>query len=142
MIRIPSRIPGLRKVTLLTLLLALFWISLEGALWREALLAALFSLVLIGRFWQRPGEDRVFQRAGGWLAAAALSGMALGAVSASLLLLMMSIKTGLHAHGPEFSPAEVAWALRQPPYWTTAGLCFGLGVGMLSLAIVRRRRRR
>ena len=139
MIRIPSLIPGLRLATLSTLLLSLFWISLEGALWREALLAALISLVLIGRFWQRPGEDRVFQRAGVWLAAAALSGLALGAISASLMLLLMSIKTGLHAHGPEFTQAELDWALRQPPYWTAAGLCFGLGVGMLILAFVRRR---
>lgn len=139
MIRIPSLIPGLRTMTLITLLLAFFWISLEGALWREALLALLITMVLIGRFWQRPGGDRVFTNPVGWLAAAAGSGLALGALSATLMLLLMSIKTGLHAHGPEFSQAELAWALRQPPYWAAAGLCLGLGVGMLTLAVVRRR---
>jgi hypothetical protein len=43
----------------------------------------------------------------------------------------MAVKTGLHAHGPEFTPAEINWVLQQTPIWTAAGLLAGLGLGQI-----------
>jgi hypothetical protein len=43
----------------------------------------------------------------------------------------MALKTGLHAHGHEFTRAEIAWVLGRTPLWALAGLFAGLGVGLL-----------
>ena len=43
----------------------------------------------------------------------------------------MAIKTGLHAHGPEFSGSELDWVLQQIPMWALVGLLGGLGLGFL-----------
>jgi NhaP-type Na+/H+ or K+/H+ antiporter len=55
----------------------------------------------------------------------------MGLGSALLILFLMALKTGLHAHGPEFSAIEVSWVLQQIPLWAAAGLAGGLGVGLL-----------
>jgi hypothetical protein len=66
----------------------------------------------------------------------AVSGLALGAGSGLLSLLFMAVKTGLHAHGPEFSQAEIAWVWNGMLLWTTVGLLVGLGLGLIWAGMV------
>lgn len=74
-----------------------------------------------------------------WLLLAAASGGLMGLTLGLLALLFMAMKTGLHGHGPEFSPAEINWVLGQLPLWTAAGLSAGLGLGLIVLYISRNR---
>jgi hypothetical protein len=56
----------------------------------------------------------------------------MGLVAGPMMLIFMSLKTGLHAHGPEFTAAQITWVLRQIPLWSLAGLSAGIGFGLLS----------
>ena len=47
----------------------------------------------------------------------------------------MAVKTGLHAHGPEYSAAQMAAVVGQWPFWVGAGVLAGMGLGMLALAL-------
>ena len=51
------------------------------------------------------------------------------------VLLLMAVKTGLHAHGPEYSAAQMAAVVGQWPFWVGAGVLAGMGLGMLALAL-------
>ena len=67
-----------------------------------------------------------------WWGITAVLGLLLGLGSGLLTLLFMAVKTGLHAHGPEFTPPEVTWLLQQILLWTAVGLLAGLGLGLLT----------
>lgn len=67
-----------------------------------------------------------------WVGITAVLGLLFGLGSGLLTLLFMVIKTGLHAHGPEFTPPEVTWIMQQVPLWTAVGLLAGLGLGMVT----------
>ena len=64
----------------------------------------------------------------------ALWGLAMGAGTVLMSLFLMAIKTGLHAHGPEFSPAEITAVWQLLPLWSLVGVLAGLGAGLLLLA--------
>jgi hypothetical protein len=66
-----------------------------------------------------------------WWGATAVTGLLFGLGSSLLTLVLMAVKTGLHAHGPEFTPNEINWILQQVPLWSAAGLLAGLGLGQL-----------
>lgn len=129
--KIPPTVPGLKLVTGVVGLWAIVWLALEGQLIREALLAA--ALLVVGlvyitiRRWG--GQVLPVGRVIGLLTAA---GLAFGAGLALLTLLLMIIKTGLHAHGPEYTAQEIAWVWRQLPLWVGVGGLAGLGVGLLA----------
>jgi CDP-diglyceride synthetase len=129
-IHIPNKLPGLRPAALLTGLYAGIWISLEGALWSVILLGAAVATILLGYAFQKRlgGRQLSWRRVSLILA---VSGLFLGLGSGALALMFMGIKTGLHAHGPEFTPEELAWMLRQIPVWGGSGLIGGLGVGLV-----------
>jgi len=128
--RIPQQIPGLKPVIWLLSAYAAVWISLEGALWRSIMLAAGVTLLALTYLAQRWLAGRTVSLSG-WIAVAALWGAAAGLGSAVMTLAFMSLKTGLHAHGPEFTPQEIRWVVGQIPLWSLAGLSLGLGVGLL-----------
>lgn len=67
-----------------------------------------------------------------WLGITAVLGLIFGLSSGLLTLLFMAVKTGLHAHGPEFTPPEVTWVIQQTLWWTIVGLMAGLGLGMVT----------
>lgn len=132
--QIPARIPGLRWLTIAWGVYAVIWISLEGDLRQVVALGVCTMLVGLGHGVQRRWAGRPFL-APGWLARMAATGLLLGAGSSILTLFFMALKTGLHAHGPEFTADELAWVLRQLPLWAGAGGMTGLGLGLLSLAM-------
>jgi hypothetical protein len=132
LVLIPTAIPGLRLATFLFALYAAVWIALEGNLAQTVLLAFWAALIAAGRLFGRYLAGRHLS-VPLWLLVMVAAGLAVGLGSALLTLFFMVIKTGLHAHGPEFSPAEIAWLLRQLPLWSLAGLLAGLGIALLAL---------
>ena len=128
--QIPDRVPGLRWFTFLWIVCALVWVTLEGNLQLTLLFGVLTAMLILGSIVGRFLAGRTVSLAV-WLLVTAVLGVLLGLGSALLILLLMAIKTGLHAHGPEFSAVEVNWVLQQIPLWAAVGLVAGLGVGLL-----------
>jgi hypothetical protein len=123
-------IAGLKVATILLALYGVVWISLEGHLGQTILLAGWSSLVMAGYLARDyGGGGRVAGRRR--LLLTAVTGLGIGLSTNILTLVLMAVKTGLHAHGPEFSQAEIEWVLWQAPVWTAAGLLAGLGLGTL-----------
>lgn len=129
--RLPKNFPGLKWAAILVGLYAAIWITLEGHVGRVIALALGITLVTAGYLGQRLFGGRTFSPAG-WLFATGLSGLLIGLGVALLTLILMGLKSGLHAHGPEFSREEIEWVLSQLPLWSGVGLLAGLGLGVLS----------
>lgn len=127
---LPERVPGLKLATVLVAAYAIVWIALEGNLVRVTILGFATSLLLLGAAVQRWFAGRHLAPLV-WLALCASLGAILGFTGGMFTLLYMAVKTGLHAHGPEFSQAQISWLLGQLPWWTSAGLLAGLGLGMI-----------
>lgn len=133
MVIFPQRLPLLRWMTIAWSTYGLIWIGLEGEL-RQVMVMGIgaavvgwgHSLVWLGQ--KRPLPLPV------WLALSSFLGLLCGLLAAPLTILFMALKTGLHAHGPEFTPQEVAWILQQTPLWSLIGLVAGLGIGFLLAA--------
>lgn len=135
--QIPARFPGLRLATLLLVAAAIIWIAPEGDLVSAVALSVALTLLLLTHTARRCLGGKTLS-SGRWLAALSLFGLAAGLGSGLLALLLMAVKTGLHAHGPEFSAGEIAWVLRSTPAWAAAGVLGGAGLGLLALALARR----
>ncbi len=134
---IPQKAPGFNLLLVIWGVYAAVWISREGALWQVVTMGAMTTVVLLSYGWQRWLGGRTVRPAAGALATA-VSGLLLGMGSGLLSLLFMAVKTGLHAHGPEFTPMEIAWVWHRLPLWTAVGLLVGLGLGLIWAGSVRR----
>jgi hypothetical protein len=106
------------------------WIALEGNLARVTIFGCALSLLGLGYLFQRLLAGRRLS-VHLWLLVSAALGVLFGFSCAVLTLLLMAVKTGLHAHGPEFNPAQIGWVVGQTPWWTSAGLLLGLGLGLI-----------
>lgn len=126
----PQRIPGRKLFMILLAIYAAVWIALEGNLVQVTILGCAVTVAAIGALYERWIAARSLSLAA-WLALCAALGTLAGFSSAISTLLFMAVKTGLHAHGPEFTQAEIAWVLAQAPWWTSAGLLAGVGLGLL-----------
>ena len=121
----------LKKIYLgILFIYAMAWISLEGRLWQALLLAFAIDIALTAYLLKRYlGRRKRLTRAHPLLAGfiGLLAGLNLGLMT----LLLMVLKTGLHAHGPEFSGTEFDWIIMQMPFWSLVGLLAGLGAGLI-----------
>ncbi len=126
----PQKIPGWKLLVGVWLGYTAVWISLEGSLLRVIMMGTATAVLLLGHGWQRWLGGKQVGRGVGVLVTA-VSGVLLGGGSGLLSLLFMAVKTGLHAHGPEFSQAEIVWVWQMLPLWTAVGLLVGLGVGLI-----------
>jgi hypothetical protein len=126
-----SKISSLKWITAVYGLFAFIWISLEGSIVGVVLMGVGTTAVLLLYLAQYFLGDRTFSLAQ-WLVITAVCGLLLGLGSGLLTLLFMIVKTGLHAHGPEFTPSELSWVLQQIPLWVLVGLLAGLGLGMVT----------
>ncbi len=129
--KISHSIPYLKLAVGAVGLYAGVWMALEASLVHDGLLAA--GILAVGGIYiitKRWGGQRV--AAGRGVAAAAGMGVALGGGLGLLMLFLMALKTGLHAHGPEYTAQEVAWLWWQLPLWAGVGGLAGLGVGLLA----------
>jgi len=131
LMQIPQQIPGSKRITAVLGLYSLVWIALEGNLWRALVMGvgwtAVFTLYLL----QKYSGGRVLNGRQ-WVSRTAVIGLLFGPVSLLSTLIFMAVKTGLHAHGPEFTPDQINWILNQLPIGSAAGLLLGLGVGLLT----------
>ena len=129
--RIPPQIPGLKALTILLALYAVVWISWEGSLGRDIVMGVGTTAVFFLHILQKKFSTRTLSLKQ-WLLLTAFFGLLAGLISGPLTLTAMIFKTGLHAHGPEFTLAEFQWVMQQIPLWTAVGLLIGLGLGMLT----------
>jgi hypothetical protein len=127
---IGDRLPGLKVGLVLLGVYTAVWITLEGALWQAVVMGVGYTAVSLGYNWQKWLGGQVVD-GWKWWGVTAVTGLLLGLGSGLLTLVFMAVKTGLHAHGPEFTPTEINWILQQTPIWTAAGLLAGLGRGLL-----------
>jgi hypothetical protein len=135
--QIPSRLPGLRLATLILVAAASIWIAPEGNLALDLALSAAAILVLLAHLVERGAGGRRLAPLR-WLLLLAALGVVAGVGIAVLALLLMVVKTGLHAHGPEYTAAELAWVVESIPLWAVAGLLAGAGLALVTLAVTRR----
>jgi hypothetical protein len=112
-------------------LFAFVWIALEGAMSNAVGMGAGTTAVLLAYLAQYFLGGREFS-ARQWWGITAVLGLLFGVGSGLLTLLFMAVKTGLHAHGPEFTPQEINWVMQQIPLWSVVGLLAGLGLGLLT----------
>ena len=133
--QIPKNIPLLKQATVIVSIYSAVWISLEGKLLQVIILGIAVTLLLIGFLFQRTLSGRRVST-GRWLLIISFVGLLTGAGSSLLTLVFMAIKTGLHAHGPEFTFDEINWVFEQIPYWIISGFSGGLGIGLLFEAII------
>ena len=89
------------------------------------------TLVCLGHLVQRYWGGRTLSTKH-WVGLTAVLGLLAGILSIGMVLVFMAVKTGLHAHGPEFTPAEINWVIQQWTLWGTVGLLVGTAVGLLS----------
>lgn len=127
----PTKIPGLKWITAVYALYALIWISLEGNLTAVTLMGSATTAVLLLYLAQTifGGRELSMKQ---WLGITAVWGLLFGLGCGVLTLFFMVLKTGLHAHGPEFTPAEVNYVMQQTIWWAMVGLLAGIGLGMIS----------
>jgi hypothetical protein len=126
----PQKIPGLKLLFGVWIVYSAVWITLEGALVQVIVMGTATAVLLLGHGWQRWLGGKSVGRGVGMLVTA-VSGGLLGAGSALLTFVFMAVKTGLHAHGPEFTQAEIEWVWNVLPLWTAVWLLVGLGVGLI-----------
>ena len=110
---------------------AVIWVSLEGRLERAILMGVGVTAVSLLHLLQKRfgGQSLSLKK---WLQITAVSGLFAGLGSGPLTLIAMILKTGLHAHGPEFTQAELQWTIQQIPLWAIVGLLMGVGIGILT----------
>lgn len=137
---LPHRFPGLRVVLVTAGLYAVVWMAQEGDLTRVVVFGVALSglLILVALERWLGGRSLPLAR---WIALAAVAGLGWGAGSVLVIFLLMALKTGVHAHGPEFTSQEILWVWHQLPEWAVAGLLVGAATGMLVAALTRARSR-
>jgi hypothetical protein len=129
-LQVPQKIPGFKVLLAVWGVYTAVWMSLEGELWRVLLMGIATTVVVAGYLWQRwLGGKRVGQGVG--VGVTAVTGLLIGSGSVMMVLIFMAVKSGLHAHGAEFSPAEIDWLFSQLPLWTAVGLLTGFGLGLV-----------
>ncbi|MCA9954184.1 MAG: hypothetical protein H6657_10560 [Ardenticatenaceae bacterium] len=126
----PEKVPGLRLLLGVWLVYTAVWISLEGSLMQVVIMGTATAVLLLGHGWQRWLGGKTVGR-GVAVLVTAVSSALLGAGSSLLTFVFMAVKTGLHAHGPEFTQAEIAWVWGVLPLWTAVCLLVGLGLGLI-----------
>jgi hypothetical protein len=131
--QIPDRVPGLKWLVIFWAVTAVVWSVLEGDFGRVRFFAFLTTLTGLGYLFQRLMAGKAFSVVGGLLTMA-LWGLALGMGTALITFFLMILKTGLHAHGPEFSMVEIMAVWGQIPLWSLVGVLIGLGLGFLLIA--------
>ena len=130
--QIPARLPGSKWLLIAWGITAVFWSMLEGDLARVQLFGFLTTAMIFYTLFRRVMAGHVFSPLPG-LAVMALWGLSFGVGTVLLTLFLMAVKTGLHAHGPEFTPFDILSVWQRLPLYAAAGLLAGLGLGLLLL---------
>ena len=133
LVRIPATLPGLKPVSGVVGACAIVWLSLEGALIRDILLAAVLLATAMAFIVVRKAGGKTIRQIQTVIVATA-SGAIFGAGVALLTLVLLAVKTSLHAHGPEYAGWELLWVWRQIPLWSGAGALLMAGFGLILIS--------
>ncbi len=134
MVQIPNELIGIKPFAVLVGIYSAVWITLEGKLWQAVLMGVMVTILSLGHLFQHfYGGKRISTTR--LLVSMSIFGIFAGAGAGLFTVIFMTIKTGLHAHGPEFSLEEIHWVTGQILFWMIAGLLGGLGTGLLLKAI-------
>jgi hypothetical protein len=131
----PAEIPGRRVIIAILLLFAAVWVPLEGDLRLDIILSGLILVVTFGALTRFLAGRRLTLAQ--WLSLMMTAGLVAGGGLVLLILFLMMLKTGLHAHGPEYTSAEIAWVWSRLLLWSVLGLLAGLGLGLIAAGIRR-----
>ena len=106
------------------------WMALEGNVGRVLLMGGGWTAVLLLHFIQNYVGGRLVRR---WVFVleTAVAGLLFALSTIALTLIFMVLKTGIHAHGAEFSPQEINTLIEKLPIALLAGLLAGAGIGLL-----------
>ena len=124
----------------LTFLMILGWMPFEGLLSRVVPVGILLTVIWIVVAVNRYGEIAYRFFSGmmiGELVVWSAAGVVVGLLAPLTIIGLMILKTGIHAHGPEFTRLETWWVLNQFSDWGLLGLLSGFGFGLLKLAFKR-----
>ena len=123
----------------LTFLIIMGWMPFEGLLTLVVsvgvMLTAIWTVVVVNRY--EESIDRYFQGMIGTLIVWTFAGGVAGLLTPLTVIALMIFKTGIHAHGPEFTRLETWWVMNQFFDWGWQGLLIGLGFGLLKSAFER-----
>ena len=124
---------------LLTFLIIMGWMPFEGILTLVVTVGVLLTAIWVAVGANRYGEivHRYFSGMMGELVLWSAAGGVAGLLAPLTIVGLMILKTGIHAHGPEFNPLETRWVLNQFANWGWIGLLAGLGIGLLKSAFRR-----
>jgi hypothetical protein len=128
--QMPERVPGLKVLAILVAIYSVLWISLEGKMWQVLVLSLGLMILLAGTLYQKRIAGRTLP-VGRWLLLCAVAGLALGLLFGPLTILLMAVKTGLHGHGPEFTPGEINRIINRIPLFMILGALIVTGLGAL-----------
>lgn len=112
-------------------MLALIWLPFEGNIFLVVPFGWLTGFTVLVLILSRFLHKTTFALPG-WIVLWGGLGGIIGLLTPWLIVGLMILKTGVHAHGPEYTPAEIAWTLSQFPGWGVIGAGFGVGYGLLS----------
>lgn len=119
---------------IVTFLVIMVWMPFEGIFWYVmsvgVLLTGLWGWVLHQRY-----KNAVLSRFGNSAAVVvywAVTGGMAGLSAPAVILGLMVLKTGVHAHGAEYTPLEILWVAHQFGPWLMYGTIIGLGIGLIT----------
>ncbi len=130
MMLIPGKGLWFKWVVLLWALVAVIWMILEGGLELTVFLGLSTSLLMLFALVRKVHAKwpQVLDRS---VPALGFLGFLCGLATVLMTLFLMAFKTGLHAHGPEYTMGEIAWVIDQTLLWAVSGLMVGVGLGLL-----------
>ena len=112
---------------ILSFLIIMGWMPFEGNFWFVITVGLLLTLLWAFVFFRQSAWLRSYRPD---IRLAAFGGM-VGFIAPAVILALMVLKTGIHSHGPEFTPVEISWVARQFLIWPIVAAGLGLGFGLI-----------
>lgn len=107
--------------------------SLSTVMAIAAMVCLAFALTWVSRW--RGGKQTERRR---WLLESMGIGLLTGALTAPAAIVLILIKTSLHAHGtPDFTAGDIAGVAQRLPVWALAGVLIGEALGLLGATLSR-----
>ena len=135
-----SRATNLAWPMIITFLVIMVWMPFEGIFWYVTSVGILLTGLWVWVLHQRYKEfvlSRFISPSAAVVYWALTGGMA-GLIAPAAILGLMVLKTGVHAHGAEYTPLEILWVANQFWRWLIFGGILGLGIGLIQSAMTKR----
>lgn len=128
-----SRSTNLAWPMIITFLVIMVWMPFEGIFWFVTGVGILLTGVWVWVLHQRYKQIVLnwFPSPAAGVVYWALTGGMAGLIAPAFILGLMVLKTGVHAHGAEYTPLEILWVAHQFGTWLMWGAAVGFGVGLI-----------